>query len=167
MYCHSTEEITTKKGNADEEDVLVFADGTVMWAPTVYYKVLCQLNLRYWPYDQQICNFGLTSDMNVHLAFFNNSKGIALNGSVHFHSLDQVHSLDEAFFTIGAQSDGEKSALECHRDQRSHRESAREPLGSRVHLARTFLHLLPQEEFAIFPAHRHRPCPQYTFHPIF
>lgn len=35
---------------------VVNSSGTVVWVPPSQFTVLCNLNLKYWPFDTQTCN---------------------------------------------------------------------------------------------------------------
>jgi len=61
----------------------VFWNGTVRWRPPSIYKSTCQINIRLFPYDQQICTmkFGSwTFDRDsIDIQFYENQREINRN----------------------------------------------------------------------------------------
>lgn len=41
--------------------VLAYPSGTVLWVPPSQFETLCELDLTYWPYDQQRCSLMMGS----------------------------------------------------------------------------------------------------------
>ena len=61
--------------------VLVFSDGTVLWAPSVTLRGVCRLNLIQWPYDEQSCTLVMGSRSeagHVNVALLHNSSSVAI-----------------------------------------------------------------------------------------
>ncbi|XP_030767239.1 acetylcholine receptor subunit alpha-type acr-16-like isoform X2 [Sitophilus oryzae] len=58
---------------------IVYSNGNVLWVPPAQFAVLCNLNLKYWPFDWQHCTlkFGswTYSGDQIDLEIFNNSSG--------------------------------------------------------------------------------------------
>lgn len=40
---------------------LIQHDGSVIWIPPTQFHSFCELNMRYWPFDTQVCNIVLGS----------------------------------------------------------------------------------------------------------
>lgn len=47
--------VTTALNHFGSTHCLVYDNGEVLWVPPAQFTVLCQLNLRYWPFDTQEC----------------------------------------------------------------------------------------------------------------
>ncbi|XP_013388502.1 neuronal acetylcholine receptor subunit alpha-10 [Lingula anatina] len=60
----------------DKYPVKVHSDGSVLWLAPVLYKSYCRLDVRYFPYDQQVCplRFGSWSFHGDHLLLTNMSE---------------------------------------------------------------------------------------------
>lgn len=41
----------------EETNALVYSDGSVLHVPPSTFESICELDLRYWPYDTQSCSF--------------------------------------------------------------------------------------------------------------
>lgn len=61
---------------------IVYSDGSVLWVPPAQFSVLCNLNLKYWPFDTQECTmkFGswTYSGEHVDIDLYNNNTDTAL-----------------------------------------------------------------------------------------
>ncbi|KAJ3658906.1 hypothetical protein Zmor_010620 [Zophobas morio] len=58
LYNSATSTAITHYGNVH---CIVYEDGTVLWVPPAQFTVLCNLNLKYWPFDSQVCKLILGS----------------------------------------------------------------------------------------------------------
>lgn len=65
----------------------VYYSGEIVWKPPALYKSTCEIDVEYFPFDEQSClmKFGSwTYDgYEVSNTYFNNSKTLTLNGRVH------------------------------------------------------------------------------------
>ncbi|KAK6194573.1 hypothetical protein SNE40_000186 [Patella caerulea] len=43
----------------DEMPIRLNADGTVLWTPSVLFQTSCDINVKYYPFDQQVCSITL------------------------------------------------------------------------------------------------------------
>ncbi|KAF7279395.1 hypothetical protein GWI33_007337 [Rhynchophorus ferrugineus] len=66
---------------------IVFSNGNVLWVPPAQFSVLCNLNLKYWPFDSQECSmkFGswTYSGDQIDLDVYNNDTDVKSTMTVH------------------------------------------------------------------------------------
>lgn len=62
--------------------VLIYNDGTVDWIPPVIYQTSCEINVQYFPFDQQACKMKFGSwtynGEQLRLGFYNNLPYLSL-----------------------------------------------------------------------------------------
>ncbi|KAL3266434.1 hypothetical protein HHI36_010608 [Cryptolaemus montrouzieri] len=52
---------STAVGHYANTHFLVYENGEVLWVPPCQFTILCDLNLKYWPFDEQTCQMGFGS----------------------------------------------------------------------------------------------------------
>lgn len=66
-----------------KSNTLLYPDGTIIWLPPAIYQSSCQIDVTYFPFDQQRCvmKFGswTFNGDQVHLALFNNKDHVDLS----------------------------------------------------------------------------------------
>ena len=64
-------------------NVVVYKQGGVLWIPPSIYKSSCQIDVRYFPFDQQVCQMRFGSWVyhadELSLDFFENTRYVDLN----------------------------------------------------------------------------------------
>ena len=67
----------------EESNALVYEEGLILHVPPVSLEALCDLDLRYWPYDTQSCSFKFGSWSHggdrIELELFANQSEVSLN----------------------------------------------------------------------------------------
>ncbi|VDK33828.1 unnamed protein product [Taenia asiatica] len=92
-------------------NIILHSDGRVLWIPPAIFKTSCEIDVRYFPFDQQTCHMDLGSwtytNDQVELQFYVNQTNIDLSdyvesgvwdfveGPGHFHLDEPLHYDDQ------------------------------------------------------------------------
>ena len=63
LFSHYRLEPAVTANDMQDFYMSVDSDGNVMWLSPLVIKTMCRLNVRYFPYDAQICNITIGSWM--------------------------------------------------------------------------------------------------------
>lgn len=74
-----------------DTDLIVESDGMVWWVPPTNLRAECPLDVRYWPYDIQVCYLYLGSwtrhGYHMDIQLYRNVTSVRVNSIVIFISL--------------------------------------------------------------------------------
>lgn len=84
-------------------NVLVYPNGEVLFVPPSEQKVLCEFDLRYWPFDTQHCKLKYGSWVHhgyeIELSLYNNEESIDLSDLLLLNTWNITHTSGEVVVT--------------------------------------------------------------------
>ncbi|KAK5638080.1 hypothetical protein RI129_012375 [Pyrocoelia pectoralis] len=84
-------------------NVLVYPNGEVLFVPPVEQKILCEFDLRYWPFDTQYCKLKYGSWVHhgyeIELSLYNSEARIDLSDLLLLHTWNITHTTGEVLLT--------------------------------------------------------------------